>query len=111
MGVAVIRWVGWWMRLSCCVGLVPAPGIGGVGRDESKLGLMSSGIIKVTSYKSGQSGLQMASSDSAVVVLKNSTHYIPQNTSAGGRVQLRNSCWKNVENGKHRKEKHTASCP
>lgn len=51
MGVVVIGWVGWWMRLSCCVGLVPAPGIGGVGRDESKLGLMTSGIIKVTSYK------------------------------------------------------------
>jgi len=49
MGVVVIGWVGWWMRLSCCVGLVPAPGAGGVGRDESKLGLMSSGIIKVTS--------------------------------------------------------------
>lgn len=44
MSVAVIGWVGWWMRLSCCVVLVPAPGAGGVGRDESKLGLMSSGI-------------------------------------------------------------------
>jgi len=44
MGIVVIGWVGWWMRLSCCVVLVPAPGAGGVGRDESKLGLMPSGI-------------------------------------------------------------------
>jgi len=32
------RGVSWWMRLSCCVLLVPAPGAGGMRRDESKLG-------------------------------------------------------------------------
>jgi hypothetical protein len=37
MGV-VIGGFSWWMRLSCCALLVPAPGVGGVRRDESKLG-------------------------------------------------------------------------